>query len=72
MNTSTVDTSSEKHRLACEARLVMQWNREKRTAYYEGILEARGKGGRKAVDELIAEVKRQYKLREERGAEIGG
>ncbi len=58
----------EQHRHECEGRHVLKYPKEKRIAYYEAVQKIRGQ---KAVDELIAEVKRQHKLQEERTAEIG-
>jgi hypothetical protein len=50
-------TWGEKHRKECEARTVMRWSREKRTAYYAAVKTLRGES---AVMDLIEEVKRQW------------
>lgn len=53
--------NSEEYRRQCEARQVLKWGREKRQEYYRGVEAKRGPA---AASELIAEVKRQYKLQE--------
>lgn len=53
--------NSEEFRRACEAREVMKWPREKRTAHYEAIKLIRGQ---EATTALIDEVKKQYRIRE--------
>lgn len=57
----------EDHRRQCEARVVLKWPKEKRQAHYEAI---RGIRGNKATEELITEVKRQYRISQEKAAEI--
>ena len=52
-------TWGEKHRRECEARAVMQLDRESRTAYYA---EARKKRGDAAAQDLVTEVKRQWHI----------
>ena len=49
--------STEQHRRECEAREVMRKGKNQRQEYYEAVKKARGQS---AVDDLIAEVKRQY------------
>ena len=53
--------TSEQYRKECEARQVLKWGREKRKEYYQGVKFNRGEA---AKNELIAEVRRQYKLQE--------
>lgn len=57
----------ENHRRECEARLVLKWPKEKRRAHYEAIRVIRGD---KATDELITEVKRQYRISQEKAEEL--
>lgn len=54
-------TWSETHRHECEAREVMRWDKERRTAYFQGVKKQRGKV---AAKELIGEVNQQW-LREQ-------
>lgn len=54
-----VDAASEQHRAECEAREVMRWNREQRTAYYGMVAKARGQA---AAAALRDEVMRQYRI----------
>ena len=56
-----MNTSSEQFRRECEARHIMMFPKDRRKAYYQGVKEKRGEAAEK---ELIAEVKRQYKLRD--------
>jgi len=53
--------NSEEFRRECEAREVMKWPREKRTAHYEAIKLIRGQT---ATTALIDEVKKQYRIHE--------
>jgi hypothetical protein len=50
-------TWGEKHRLECEGRLVMRWDRETRLSYYADVKKKRGEA---AAQELIREVKNQW------------
>lgn len=50
-------TWSSRHRLECEARLVMRWDRLTRLAYYADVKKKRGAA---ATQELIREVKNQW------------
>jgi hypothetical protein len=50
-------TWGEKHRKECEARTVMRWEREKRTAYYADVKKRRGEA---EAQELIKEAKVQW------------
>ena len=50
-------TWGERHRLECEARQVMQWDRVTRLAYYADVKKKRGEA---AVQELIREVRNQW------------
>ena len=59
--------NSEDHRRECEAREVMKWSHDRRIAHYTAILAKRGPA---AMDELIAEVKRQYRLSQAQRMEI--
>lgn len=59
------ERSDEQHRKECEARKVLTMPKVRRQAYYKGVEEKRGT---KAAKELVAEVKRQYKLRERESA----
>lgn len=52
---------SPEYRKQCEARLVLKWPKAQRENHYEGVEENRGK---KARLDLMAEVKKQYRLRE--------
>ncbi len=57
----TSPTYTEQFRKECEARHVLTMSRQRRKAYYQGVKE---KCGAAAEKELIAEVRRQYKMRE--------
>lgn len=46
-----------KHRLECEGRLVMRWDRLTRLAYYADVKKKRGQA---AVQQLIEETKLQW------------
>lgn len=59
--------NTEQYRRECEARQVLKWPKEKRQAHYEAIRVIRGD---KATEELIAEVKRQHRLSQEKTAEL--
>ena len=59
--------NSEDFRRQCEAREIMKWSPQRRTAHYAAINQIRGP---KAKDELIAEVNRQYRLRQQQAMEI--
>ena len=52
-------TWGELHRRECEARAVMQWDRESRTAYYTEVKKSRGEA---AAKDLVTEVKRQWHI----------
>ena len=52
----TIDTSSEQHRIECEAREVARWPLPRRIWYYALVEQHRGKP---AVDSLVAEVMRK-------------
>jgi len=49
----------ETYRRECEARTVMQWDRESRTAYYADVRKKRGEA---AAQDLLTEVKRQWNI----------
>lgn len=59
--------NSPEWRRECEAREIMKWSPHRRTGHYDAIKHTRGA---KARDELIAEVNRQYRLRDARAMEI--
>lgn len=50
-------TWGETHRLQCEARLVMRWDRITRLAYYADVKKKRGDA---AAQKLIEETKQQW------------
>lgn len=50
-------TWGERHRLECEARTVMRWDRVTRLAYYADVKRKRGDA---AAQQLIEETKRQW------------
>lgn len=50
-------TWGEKHRLECEARLVMRWERITRLGYYADVKKKRGEA---ATQQLIEETKKQW------------
>jgi hypothetical protein len=50
-------TWGEKHRLECEARAVMRWDRVTRLAYYADVKKKRGEA---AAQQLIEETKQQW------------
>jgi hypothetical protein len=50
----------------CEAREVMKWPRDKRTAHYEAIKLKRGQAASTA---LVDEVRKQYRIHESKTAE---
>lgn len=49
---------SLQHMRECEARTVMGWPKDKRLEFYAGVKKKRGD---KAMNDLIAEVKKQWK-----------
>lgn len=51
-------TWSASHRLQCEARLVMRWDRITRLAYYADVKRQRGEA---AAQQLIEETQKQWK-----------
>lgn len=57
---------SEDFRRECEARTIMKRTHDQRIAYYTAIRRIRGP---QAADELITEVKRQYRLSQEKSME---
>jgi|GEM_PF-2547241 len=59
--------NTEEFRRECEAREVMKWPREKRTAHYEAIKLIRGQ---EATTALIDEVKKQYRIHESKMAKV--
>lgn len=66
--------NSPEYRLECEAKLVMQWDRLKREAYYKAI-QGPGERGKIRANELIAEVNKlrreeQRKQQKTQGMEI--
>lgn len=61
--------NSPEFRLECEARQVMKWNRLKREAYYKAIAGT-GKRGEIRRDELINEVNRLNRIRQQQAMEI--
>lgn len=61
-------TWSENYRRECEARLVMQWSREKRNEHYAAVKTRRGDV---AVSELISEVNRQWTIKGDRNEHAG-
>jgi hypothetical protein len=63
MREKMIDTYSDEYRKQCEARHVLSYPKEQRVAYYEAVKAIRGQ---KSLDELIAEVKRQHQLQQER------
>jgi hypothetical protein len=50
-------TWGEAHRLQCEARQVMRWDRLTRLAYYADVKKKRGQA---AAQHLIEETKKQW------------
>lgn len=50
-------TWGAQHRLKCEARLVLQWDRITRLAYYADVKKKRGEP---AAQRLIEETKKQW------------
>jgi len=50
-------TWGEKHRLECEARLVVSWDRLTRLTYYADVKKKRGQA---AAQQLIEETKKQW------------
>jgi hypothetical protein len=52
-------TWGETHRLECEARLVMRWDRITRLGYYADVKKKRGEA---AAQQLIEETKRQWNV----------
>ncbi len=52
-------TWGEKHRLECEARLVMRWDRITRLGYYADVKKKRGEA---AAQELSKTVREQWEI----------
>lgn len=50
-------TWGEKHRRECEAREVLSWSKDTRTAYYAMVRERRGEA---SAQQLIADVKAEW------------
>lgn len=61
MNNSP-DKNSPEFRLECEARYVLKMARARREEFYKGVLLHRKQKG---LDELLAEVKKQYQASRE-------
>lgn len=53
-------TAHEQYRHECEARSVLQWDKDRRKQYYAMVKKNRGEA---AVEKLIEEVKRQWKIK---------
>ena len=53
-------TPQDQFRHECEARAVLQWDKERRKQYYDLVKKNRGEA---AAEKLIGEVKRQWKIK---------
>ncbi len=66
-DTSKIGNYMEQHRLECEARHLMQFSPAEREVRFKLRREKRGD---KAIDALVAEVQRQFRLKDEQTSEM--